>query len=185
MKDNPDESVKVAEAFKQKHQPSNKATVHALISKMETFDKSNFKSEQHAQRQDMFDRVNDSMAICHTTVAPPPTVQQYLQTITESDACQPNHKLTDATYSHPQALKTIRMSIHREYLLADQEMLAPRLPVQKYPFDQPTISKMICTFADCVAQGDSGANRALTNNCTLLTAFTAITPFLALLVLNQ
>ena len=49
MEDNWDETVKVAEAFKQKHKPSNKATVHALISEMETFDKSNFKSEQHAQ----------------------------------------------------------------------------------------------------------------------------------------
>ena len=45
MKDNSDETVKVAEALKQKHQPSNKATVHASISGMETFDKSNFKSE--------------------------------------------------------------------------------------------------------------------------------------------
>ena len=49
MKDNSDDTVKVAKAFNQKHQPSNKATVHALISEMETFDKSNFKSEQHAQ----------------------------------------------------------------------------------------------------------------------------------------
>ena len=70
MKNNSDETVKVAEAFKQKHQPSNKASVHALISEMETFDKSNFKSKQHAQWQDMFDRVNNSMAICHATVAP-------------------------------------------------------------------------------------------------------------------
>ena len=120
MKNNSDETVKVAEAFKQKHQPSNKATVHALISEMETFDKSNFKSEQHAQWQDMFDRVNDSMAICHATVAPPTTVQQYLQSITEREACQPDPDPTDATYSHTQALKTIRMSIPREYLLVDQ-----------------------------------------------------------------
>ena len=57
--------------------------------------------------------------------------------------------------------------------MVDQEMVAPRLPIQ----DQSAISKMICTFPDCVAQGDSGANRALTNNHTLLTAFTANTSF--------
>ena len=44
-----------------KHQPSNKATVHALISEMETFDRSNFKLEQHAQWQDVFDQGNDSI----------------------------------------------------------------------------------------------------------------------------
>ena len=36
---------------------------------------------------------------------------------------------------------------------------------------------MICTFSDCVAQGDSVANRALTNDQALLTDFTPITPF--------
>ena len=120
MKDNPEDTVKVAEVFKQKHQWSNKATVHALRSEMETFDKSNFKSEQHAQWHDVFDRVHDSMTIYHVTVAPPPTVQQYLQSITEREACQPDPDPTDATYSHTQALKTIRMSIPREYLLVDQ-----------------------------------------------------------------
>ena len=48
MKDNLDETVKVAEAFKQKHTSSTKATVHALMTEMELFDKSNFRSEQHA-----------------------------------------------------------------------------------------------------------------------------------------
>ena len=61
--------------------------------------------------------------------------------------------------------------------MADQEMLTPRLPIPESPFDQPAISKMICTFPDCVAQGDSGSNHTLTNDRTLLTAFTAITPF--------
>ena len=49
MKDNPNATVKVAEAFKQKYLRSNKATVHALISGMEILDKSNFKSEQYLQ----------------------------------------------------------------------------------------------------------------------------------------
>ena len=89
MKENPDETVKVAEAFKQKHQPSNNHTVHALISEMETFDSLNFKSEQHAQWQDMFDCVNNSMAICHAAFAPSTTVQHYLQSITKPAACQP------------------------------------------------------------------------------------------------
>ena len=49
MKDNPDETVKVAEDFKQKRQPSTNATVHVLMTEMELFGKSNFRSEQHAQ----------------------------------------------------------------------------------------------------------------------------------------
>ena len=70
------------------------------------------------------------------------------------------------------------MSILREYLLANQEMLAPRLPILKSPLDRPAISKMVCTFPDCVAQGDSGANRALINDHTLLTEFMASNLFL-------
>ena len=176
MKDNPEETVKVAGAFKQKYQLSNKATVHALISEMETFDKSNFKSEQYAQWQDMFDRVNDSMTIYHATFAPPTTVHDYLHSITTVPAFLDDSTQTDAVYSHPQALKTIHMSTPstKEYLMADQEMLAPRLPIQH---DQPAISNMVCTFPDCVAQGDSGANRALTNDSNLLTEFTPINPF--------
>ena len=89
MKDNPDETVKVAEAFKQKHKSSNKAIVHVLISGMEMFNKSDFKSEQHAQWQEMYGRVNDSMAIvCRATVAPPTTVHQFIQNITTAD--EPN-----------------------------------------------------------------------------------------------
>ena len=45
------------------------------------------------------------------------------------------------------------------------------------PFHQPEVNKMICTFPDCVAQSETGANRALTNDHTLLTVFPAITPF--------
>ena len=56
-------------------------------------------------------------------------------------------------------------------------MLNPRQPVFRNPIDQPAISKIICTFLDCVAQGDSGANRALTNDRTLLTNFTPIISF--------
>ena len=67
----------------------------------------------------MINRVNDSMAICHATVTPPTTVQQYLQSITKHTTCQQVSQPTDATNSHPQALKTVRMSIPREYLLAD------------------------------------------------------------------
>ena len=96
----------------------------------------------------------------------------------------PNQKLANLSQrppmqgtSIPQALKSIHMSIPREYLMADQERLSPRLPIPKSPLDQPAISKMICTFPDCVVQGDSGANRALTNDYTLLVAFTAIAPF--------
>ena len=145
MKDNSDETVKVAEAFKQKHKPSNKVTVHALISEMETFVKSNFKSEQHVQWQKMHDRVNDSMAICHARVAPPTTVHQFIQDITSTKEIHPFQEPTDENFSHPQALKTIHMSIPKEYLLADQEMLAPRLSILESAVEQPAINKMICT----------------------------------------
>ena len=178
--DNPGETVKVTEAFTQKYQPSNKATVHTLISEMKAFDKSNFESEQHAQWQDMFDQVNDSMAICRATIVPPTTVQYYLHNITALPYCQPvcePDSTTDLLYSHPQALKTIQMSIPREYIMSDQEMLTPRVPIPRSPNDQPAITKMICTFPDFVAQGDSRANRALTNDRTLLTDFTPINPF--------
>ena len=149
------------------------------MTEMEMFDKSNFKSEQHAQWQDMFNCVNDSMAICYATVAPPSTVQDFLSSITASTECTPDSREhIDTMYNHPQALKTIHMSIPWEYLLADQEMLNPRQPISKTPVDQPVISKMIYTFPDCVVQGDSGANRALTNNRTLLTGFTPINAFL-------
>ena len=142
MKDNSDKTDKVAEAFKQKHQPSNKATVHALISEMETFDKSNFKSEQHAQWQDMFDRVNNSMAICNATMAPPTTMHQFLHDIISATASHHVQEPNDAIHDHLQALKTINMSIPREYLLADQEMLASCLSILKSPLDHPAISKM-------------------------------------------
>ena len=92
---------------------------------MKIFDKSNFKSEQYAQWQDIFDCVNDSIAICHTTFALPTTVHHYLQNITEPKACQPIPVPTDARYSHSQALKTIHMSTPCEYLMADQDILAP------------------------------------------------------------
>ena len=178
MKDNHDETVKITEAFKQKHQPSTKATVHALMTEMEMFDKSNFRSEQHAQWQDMFNRVDDSMAICHATVVPPQTVQAFLSSIMAPHECMPaTREHIDMECHHPQALKTIHMSIPREYILADQKMLNPRQLVTKNPMDQPAKSKMICTFPDRVAQGDSGANRALTNGHTLLTDFTLINPF--------
>ena len=83
-KDNSDDTLKVAEAFKQKHQLSIKATVHALISEMETFDKSNFKSEQHAQCQEMLDCISDSMVICHATAASPTTLHHFIQDITSA-----------------------------------------------------------------------------------------------------
>ena len=105
--------------------------MHALISEMETFDDSNFKSEQHAQWQKIYDRVNDSMAICHLTVAPPTTVHRFIQNITTADEPQPLQETLDQNFDHLQALKTIHISIPREYLLADQEMLAPRLPSLK------------------------------------------------------
>ena len=120
------------------------------------------------------------MAICHATFAPSTSVQDYLQSIIEPTTSQPimEQISTNLTYSHPQALKIIQMSIPREeYLMVDQEILVPRLPIPKSPVDQPAIGKMICTFPDCVAQGDSGANRALTSDRTLLTAFIPITPF--------
>ena len=61
---------------------------------METFDKSNFKSEQHAQWQDMFNRVNDSMDIWRATFAPPLSFPDYLQSIMKPDACQQLIKCT-------------------------------------------------------------------------------------------
>lgn len=129
------------------------------MTEMELFDKSNFRSEQHAQWQDMFNHVNDSMAICHATIVPPPIVQDFLHSITALTECPTNPmEHMDTVYNHPQGLTTIHVSIpQREDLMADQEMFSPRLPVSRLPLDQPAISKMICTFPDCVAQGDSGA----------------------------
>ena len=187
MKDNLDEAIKMAEAFKQKHQSSNKASVHALMSEMETLDKLNFKSEQHAQWQDMFDCVNDSMVICYPTFAPFTTVHDYLHIITTAPHCQPvckqastdESKQTNPMYNHPQALKkTIHISIPKKCLMVDKKILAPRLPIPRSQHDQLAISKMICMFPDCVVQGDFGANRAVANDSTLLMEFTPINPFL-------
>ena len=133
----------------------------------------------------MFDRVNNSMAICYATFAPPTTVQDYFHSIMAAPHCQPvckqaltdEPKRTDPVYCHPQALKTIHMPIPKEYIMANQEMLAPRLPIPQSQHDQPAISKMTCMFPKCVAQGESGANRALTDNITLLTDFMPINPF--------
>ena len=107
----------------------------------------------------------------------PTTVHQFIQDITTADETQPFQESLDQNFGHSQALKTIHMSIPREYLLTDQEMLAPRLPSLKPNVQQPAINMMIYTFPDCVAQGDLGANRALTNARSLLSEFTAITPF--------
>ena len=89
----------------------------------------------------MFDRVYDSMTICHATFPLTDVVHDYLHSITTTDAAQPvNMAPPHPVYSHPKALKTIHMAISREYLIADQEMLEPRLPIPK---DQQAISKMI------------------------------------------
>ena len=73
-----------------------------MITEMETFDKSNFKLEQHAQWQDIFNHVNDSMAICRATIAPLPTVNDYLYSITAPTQCLTvNEEHIDAVYNHP------------------------------------------------------------------------------------
>ena len=70
---------------------------------METLDRSNFKPEHHAQYQGMFDRVNNSTAICHVTMAPSVTVQDYLYDITTQlelhQPCTVSHYWTPLTFN--------------------------------------------------------------------------------------
>ena len=50
------------------------------------------------------------------------------------------------------------MSIPKEYVMADQEILTPGLPLPRLTAplnDPPALSKMVCMFPDCIAQGDS------------------------------
>ena len=53
-------------------------------------------------------------------------------------------------------------------------MLHPLAPLDA---DKYTETKMVCMFPDSVAQGDSSANTALTNDKSKLTVCTDITPF--------
>ena len=90
------------------------------------------------------------------------------------------NEVIDVECSHLQALETMHMSILKEYLMADQKILTPRLSLphlQAYISNQLPISKMVCTLLDCVTQGDSRANIALANDRALLTNFTPIIPF--------
>lgn len=150
---------------------------------MVNFDKTNFSTHKHEKSQEIYDQCNDNMAISHATVVlPSTTVQDYLASITSLpmlSIMNNSSAVQDMQCSHPQALKTLYRSIPQKYLMTDQQMLNPLPPlprIKEKMKDPPAVTKMICTIADCVAQGDYGANRALTNDTALLTKFTLIVP---------
>ena len=190
MKKDEDASRIVGLAFKKRNEPDTQAMINAAhASVASSFGVTNMTDAQCLA----LDALDDSIACCHMTIAPPREDPVVVDSINDEEL--DFFPGDDLACSYPQVMQSVHVHMPPEYYPTDMpydlDLDAIQLADDETVDSIPTISEpcdpsqaedtpeanRVCSFPDKTTQGDSGANRGVTNNKDLLHNYQEIVHF--------